>query len=315
MFNKKVTCTISYLLILLVLVSCKQATSVSAEVIDEEIIGIRNPDSAQVTVAPVLQATQTPSFTSTPLFTPTVDSRIPPSEWKNWPIIPSPNNRSSEIYEKGLKLGNNPYAFSKIGDCQNVSSAFLGIFDRGGYSLLADQKEWSEAIDHFRGYFNRDGEAFGQGLNVAAALSPIHANPEKCQANESPLQCELRVVKPSLAFISFERWWPEVTPPEIYEKYLRIVLDTVIENGTVPILITKADNIEGNQIINQIIVNLAFEYDIPLYNWWKAAQALPHRGMDPVRDDGFHISEQSWYERSIFGLGTLYSIWKGVTNQ
>lgn len=314
MLNKKITCIISFILALLILVSCKQASYVEAEVVDEVSAPINNPDLSQVSQVPVIQATPFPSFTSTPLFTPTVDSRTPPIEWKNWPIIPAPTNRSREIIKKGFELGNNPNAFSKIGDCQNVSSAFLGIFDRGGYSLLTDQKEWSVAIDHFHGYFNRDGEAFGQGLNVAAVLSPIHANPDRCQANESPLQCELRVVRPSFAFISFERWWPEVTPPEVYEKYLRIVLDTVIENGTVPILITKADNIEGNHIINQIIVNLAYEYDIPLYNWWKAAQALPHRGMDPVRDDGFHISEQAWYERSIFGLGTLNSIWEGVAN-
>jgi hypothetical protein len=59
-------------------------------------------------------------------------------------------------------------------------------------------------------------------------------------------------------------------------------------------------------------VQLAFEYDIPLYNWWRAAQALPHRGLDPARDDKFHIDpEFAWTEQSAFGLGTLDSIWKG----
>ena len=60
-----------------------------------------------------------------------------------------------------------------------------------------------------------------------------------------------------------------------------MVLDTIMAHGTVPILITKADNVEGNHQLNYIIAKLAYEYDLPLYNWWRAAQPLPYRGLDP----------------------------------
>ena len=289
-------------------ISCQRVPIVTAEVQDDELPIYNIPTVIQDDLSINGHPTQTPFLTPTP------DTRLLPFDWKNWSIIPLPTNRTIEIYINGIEQGNSPNAFSKIGDCQNVSSAFLGIFDRGGCSLLNGQEDWNETIINFRGSFNRDGESFGQGLNVAAALSPFHANSEVCLADEGPLLCELRIAKTSFAFISFERWWPDITPPEEYEKYLRIVIETVISNGTVPILITKADNIEGNHTINQIIAKLAYEYDIPLFNWWKAAQALPYRGMDLERNDGFHISERAWYERSIFGLGTLDSIWKGVTN-
>lgn len=248
-------------------------------------------------------------------FTQTPDLRIPPDQWQNWPIIPEVTNNAIEIYQEGTKNGINPHAFSKIGDCQNIKEAFLGIYDKEDrYYLPPEKIEWQLTIDNFAGYFNRDGEAIEQGLNVAAALSPLHANADNCLVSEGPLQCELRTVKPSFAFVSFERWWSKETPPEIYEKYLRTVIETIISNGTVPIMITKADNIEGNHQINQIIVNLAFEYDIPLYNWWAAAQFLPHRGMDPERDDGFHISIQSWDKRSYHALETLDHLWKSMEN-
>jgi len=254
----------------------------------------------------------TPEPTAIP-FTPTPDLRTPPDQWQNWPIVPEVTNRAREIYASGSEKGVNQNAFSKVGDCQNVSDAFLGFYDNPNrYSLNTIKPDWQETIDHFTGYFDRDGYSFGQGLNVAAALSPLQADPDICSPSEGPLQCELRVVNPSFAFVSFERWWSKETPPEVYEQYLRTIIEIVIDNGTVPILITKADNVEGGHQINQIIANLAFEFDIPLYNWWKAAQSLSNKGIDPERNDGFHISIDAWSTRSYFGLETLDTLWKGL---
>lgn len=171
-------------------------------------------------------------------------------------------------------------------------------------------------IDQFNGFFNQDSLAFGQGLNVAAALSPLHADPNAYVPQESPLQCELRVVNPAFAFIRFEHWYQDVTPPEVYEKYLRQIINEVITHGTVPILMTKADNVERNHQINFIIARLAYEYDLPLYNWWKAAQSLPNQGLDPARYDRFHIDPMyAWTKQSVYGLGALDSIWKGTSQK
>ncbi len=259
-----------------------------------------------------VQATETPEPTQTPLSTATPDTRLLPEDWKNWPINPEVTHKSREIYALGKEMGINPNAFSKIGDCQNIKESFMGLYDLNRYYLAPEQADWQETIDNFHGYFNRDGKAIEQGLNVAAALSPLQADPDECQAGESPLDCELRVANPSFAFVAFERWWPDVTPPEQYEKYLRIVLDTIMAHGTVPILVTKADNVEGNHQLNYIIAKLAYEYDLPLYNWWRAAQPLPYRGLDPERNDGFHISIEAWTERSAYALGTLDTLWKGL---
>jgi len=261
-------------------------------------------------------ATNTPEPTAD-LSTPTPDLRSPPEEWQDWPVVPEITNRSREIFSAGQKNGVSISSFSKIGDCQNVKEAFLGIYDKEGrYFLREDETEWQTTIDNFRGFFDRDGEAIEQGLNVAAALSPLHANPDICAPSESPLECELRTANPAFAFVSFERWWPNETPPEVYEKYLRQVIEQIIENGTVPILVTKADNVEGNHQINLIIAKIAYEFGVPLYNWWRAAQFLPNKGLDnstPERDDGFHISFEAWDTRSYYALETLDYLWKGLT--
>jgi hypothetical protein len=299
---------ISLILIFIFLVSACQSKVPTA--INNEITSKTSPTKVQSTPTEIIH---TPTLTPEIINTPTPDTRIPPEQWESWPILPVVTNRAIEIFKNGQASGVNPNAFSKIGDCQNVKESFMGIYDTGRYFLQDWQKDWQQTIDQFKGYYNRDSLAFGQGLNVAAALSPLHADPSSCEPDENPVQCELRVINPAFAFIRFERWYPDVTPPETYEKYLRQIIDLVIDNGTVPILMTKADNIEGNQQINKIISKLAYEYDIPIYNWWRAAQALPNRGLDPERDDKFHIDPKyAWIEQSAFGLGSLDSIWKGT---
>ncbi len=84
-----------------------------------------------------------------------------------------------------------------------------------------------------------------------------------------------------------------------------------MSQGAVPILATKADNVEGDHSINLTVAKLAYEYDVPLWNWWAAAQPLANKGIDPYRD-GFHISEEAWEERSKTFLMVLDHLWKGL---
>ena len=112
-------------------------------------------------------------------------------------------------------------------------------------------------------------------------------------------------------FISLEVWW-EGRTPERYEAYLREIIEFAIAHGVVPILATKADNVEGDHAINLITARLAYEYDLPLWNFWAAVQDLPDHGLDPTRPDGFHISIDAWNVRSYTALRTLDALWRGV---
>ncbi len=256
----------------------------------------------------VVEETEKPQ----PTLTPTADTRLSPEEWRDWPVIPEVTVTAREIYRRGIAMGNDPHAFSKIGDCHNVRQSFLSFFDHPDqYELMSGIDGMRDTIENFQGYFDRDGEATKYGFNAAAVLSPLWTDLDVCLPDETPLECELRITRPTFVLISLEFWF-EGRTSQVYERYMRQIIEYTIAQGAVPILATKADNIEKDHSLNLTTARLAYEYDLPLWNWWAAAQDLSDAGMDKYRDDGFHISVEAWNVRSKTFLQTLDHLWKGL---
>ena len=109
---------------------------------------------------------------------------------------------------------------------------------------------------------------------------------------------------------------------------MRQILDQIIAHKALPILATKADNLEGDFSINATLARLAYEYDIPLWNFWKAVQPLPGGGLS---EDGFHLSHDSlhpddplfyqrlsepkaweygWTVRNVTALQAIDAVWR-----
>ncbi len=247
-----------------------------------------------------------------------------PPAWQTKPIFPTVSKAAREVYEKGIKLGNNPRAFSKVGDCQNVDAYFLSDFDRPLQYNLGPYTDLQPAIDQFGGSFSRQSEAVNPGFNVASVLSTIWANPTECKAGENPLECEYRLHRPSIVIISMETWWDQRRPVEIYEDYLGKIVEFWMARGVVPILATKADNLEFDGRINAAIVRVAEKYDMPLWNFWRAAQSLPNGGLT---EDRFHLVyarnfynnparlRDGWPVRNLTALEALNTVWRGVAAQ
>jgi hypothetical protein len=272
------------------------------------------PASPTNPIAPPPETIVAPTLAPDPTMTAITETRLPPEDWRDWPIVPKVTARAIEIYQKGQTMGLDPHAFSKVGDCQSVKAAFMGYFDiPERYSLGSDYAYLQQTIDNFAGHFNTDGQAVRGGFNAAAVLSPLWADPKACLAGENPLDCELRITKPIIVIVSLEVWWNGRTP-QAYETLMRRILDTIIAHGAVPILATKADNVEGDNSLNLTTAKLASEYDLPLWNFWAAVQPLPAHGMDMKRNDGFHISTDAWSTRSFTGLEALDSVWRGLLN-
>jgi hypothetical protein len=257
-------------------------------------IAISTPDNVNDSSLTV-EATVIPGQTSTLPHNSTATSN--PIDWMSLPIIPIVSQNARQIYQHGLGLGNDPHAFSKIGDCQSISTYFLSYFDLPGYYDLGDNSSMQETIDWYSGSFSRDSLAVKSGFNAAAILSPLRADSKQCNPNENPVACEFRLNRPSVAIISLEEWW--AGHPENYETYMRRIIEYSIQQGVVPIIATKADNLEGNNLINQTIANLAQEYDIPLWNFWSAVQPLPNHGLISNDSSGevdmFHLTHSNEY--------------------
>ena len=64
---------------------------------------------------------------------------------------------------------------------------------------------------------------------------------------------------------------------------------------------------EGDNRINEVTAQVALDYDIPYYNFWRVAQTLPDGGLDMARD-GIHLSMDAWGIRSYYALKVLYAV-------
>ena len=300
--------------------SVPQATA-PAPTLEETHFSTPEPATAISTVQPIPSKTPSPLPFEAPSATPSLRPTLAPDEWKILPVVPAVSENARAIYQRGLAMGNDPLHFSKVGDCQNVASYFLSTFDKHGSYTLGEQYEYLQpTIEHFQGSWSRESLAVKGGFNVAAVLSPLRSNPDYCNKDESPLACELRVWKPSVVFVSMETWWGK-KPAEDYEKYMRQVLDYIISQGAVPVLATKADNLEGDHKINAVIAKLAWEYDIPLWNFWAAVQPLPGQGLS---EDKFHLTyawnvfddpvrmEKAWPVRNLTALQALNAVYNAV---
>lgn len=258
-----------------------------------------------------------------PTNTPAPTATLAPANWQDWPIVPTVSNTAREIYEHGQELGRDPHRFAKAGDCGGTPSWFLGPFD--GDSTLYQLGQYTylqDVIDYFNGSFDRTSVAAQPGFNATSIFSPLWADSTQCKPNEGPLICEIRVTNASFAFIMLGA--NDVWHPDQFEPQMRRALEDLVARGVVPILATKADDIEQDGSINATIVKLAVAYDVPLWNFWRAVKDLPDHGL---QEDGVHLTwagnhfdnpdamTHGWPVRNLTALQALDAVWRGVTGK
>ena len=317
-----------------------------------ELVPSREPDSptpvdtepVEVIASPTIHSTEAPlnptvtlpntapatTLTAIPLPTEiTTDipqTKPPMGYWKNRPVIPEVSNTIIEIHERGLALGNNPHAYSKLGDCGSTPAWFLGDFDRGSeFYDLVEYQDLYTVIQIFQGSHGRTSLAADAGFNASSLFVNLWADRSYCDTDETPLSCEYRVHRPSFAFIMLGS--NDIYHPDNFEPQMRKIIEYLIENGVVPILSTKADNEEGDHGINTTIARLAYEYDLPLWNYWLAVQSLPNEGL---QEDQVHLTwgrnffndpeamQKAWPVRNLTALQVLDAVWRhaeGLNNQ
>jgi len=224
------------------------------------------------------------------------------------------------IFSIGQSLGRNPRAFSKLGDSTIENPHFLARFDGGPYNLGA-YSYLQGIISFYAGSFGREG-AVRRGLQTWSVLDPMWAG-APCQPGENLLACELRVQNPSVLIIHLGT--NDAGVPESTARNFREIVEFCIANGVIPILGTKADRYEGSNINNEIIRQIAFEYNLPLWDFDPVAGTLPGRGLAP---DGVHMTSffaHDWsspeaYERgyglmNLTALIALDKVWRAVMQE
>lgn len=207
------------------------------------------------------------------------------------PYISGITAKSVDIFKSGQAKGNHANVFTLVGDSNTDNPAFLQPLDRGDYNL-GDYAYLEDTIKYFKGSFARSQSSHAAvgGFNTTKVLDPANSG-SGCDRTETPLDCEYRITKPSIALILLgtgdQHTW------QGFEARYRTIIQDTINQGIIPVLITKGDSLESRDntapygYINAIIARLSREYDVPLLDLHQAIAPLPNTGFNP---DGFHYN-------------------------
>lgn len=254
----------------------------------------------------------------------------------NIDIVSGVTSHARQIFLDGRAKGNQPFAFSRVGDSISASPNFLNPIGYGNYTL-GDYGYLGGAISFFSGPNGRGANPFAAGSIAArngwsteSVLNPANADPGVCSSGETPLACEYRVSKPAVALIMFGTNDSGGMPTETFRANLQAIVQISINMGVIPVLSTippKHYNPATDGRVaefNQVIIATAQAYDIPLWNYWLAMSRLPGEGLAA---DGVHPNEPpdglngildaahlqyGYPTRNLTALQVLYTLWQQV---
>jgi uncharacterized protein YraI len=294
----------------------------------------------QVTVtATATRPTATPTPrppTETPppvMVTATPAPTLPNLEARDYPYITNITENARAIFLLGRSLGNRPDVFTKVGDSITANTAFLVPVGLGNYNLR-DHTYLQPVVDYYLQSAARDNNSFANtslsakgGWLVWHTILEQYADPGYCFAGEMPLECEYRVVKPAVSLIMLGTNDVLTTPTSSYERGMRTVVETSLDMGVIPVLSTippfkmREGMDERVDEFNGLITALAYEYSVPLWDYWGALQPLPNYGL---AGDGVHPGwavpadfspgylQWGMTMRNLTALQALDAVWRNV---
>ena len=284
------------------------------------LLRIESRSSARPTPQPTAsQSAGIPSNTPTPIEpiptntpTPLPDARVPPEQWRAWPVIPRISQRARDVFQEGIARGNDARRFTILGDCHSMPDVMFGPFDEAGFTLPEAHAGLQAVRDYYAGQFARQPVTVNNGMDEAKLFSVLWNDPDRCEYDEPPLKCELRIHNPSIAIISLGTNWG-TSGDEKYRDYMRRILDLLLSEGVLPVITTVADQEAGADFpLNRIMAELAYEYDLPLWNFWRLAQSLPNNGLSANPQEPFHLISEAWEARRYSGLAVLDAVLQAV---
>jgi hypothetical protein len=134
--------------------------------------------------------------------------------------------------------------------------------------------------------FGRAGVATGEGWTVADLINPSKNDPNVCEGGESPLLCELRLTHPSAVIISIGYYDAlQSADANTFVNRLQEVVQMAVNSGVIPILSTIPPRSDGTmtpeqiQTVNELIMEVANQNQVPVFNLWRAFAELPDSGL------------------------------------
>lgn len=224
-------------------------------------------------------------------FSVTVTAAGPSFDLNAYPVVPQLTERGvamlRQVYDSGvLNFGNRAGAFSKVGDESVASDAFLAPFAGDQYNL-GNFTSLQSLVDTYRATpvhgddpavnsFNVDSVAAEAGFAIDSLwMPPEPGAPCDGPASATALGCEFAATRPSIALISFGAENVTFMNPDQFRSELQVlVMDSLSQYGVIPVLATipAGGGYTTEQLAeyNRVIVEVATQSDVPLWNLWRA---------------------------------------------
>ncbi len=227
--------------------------------------------------------------------------------------IPKIKPEQRAIWQAAVNAGKDPNFFAVVGDCNSQPPVYLQRLASGQFDTSTLSPRLQGMVQQFAKSFGRISLAATGGFGSASMMDPAWADGVLCDpANgDGPFACELRVSRASIVFISLGT--QEQYDWKNFEKNYRPLVEHAKANGVLPVLVTKADDMETaagaeSGTINIIIRKLAQEYNVPLMDFHAATRDLPYGGLINESDKNFHQSFLGMDRRLLATLQTLAAI-------
>src|SRR5579859_5237015 len=305
------------------------AFPVSAEIISNTSVPSQSPSQATPPpqLRPSLSATQDANVQSAPI---SGDLTAYAAQ-----VTPSIRAAMLNVLALGQSLGNNPRVFAKVGDCLEGHVWFLYQYGDGKPYDLGAYTQLQATINYFMtaprqgvpNPFIAESQAAHSAFTSASVQDAEWADPKLCHAGETPLQCEYRLDKPSVAIIMFGVVDVESLTASQFDSSLRSVIQQTLALGIIPIMSTAPENqAYGDKAaqFNRIVTEIAVENNVPLIHLRDALVPLPAHGLDR---DGLHLTPGAGWVRVAFtpqqlqlglsvwnllALQSLENVWQGI---
>jgi|GEM_PF-262184 len=226
------------------------------------------------------------------------------------------NDTVYDIFANGRNVGNNPRIFMKVGDSVTATQPFMSGFGRGDYALGADYGYLQPTIDWFNvsprpgiaNSFVNESIAAQSGFTSDAIFDGLWVNPSVCR--EAALYCEYTLTKPSVAIILLGSVDMRSNSPFDFQNNIHRAALEMMRRGVIPVLTTFPNHpdVLGEDAIyfNNLILNAADTYNVPVINLWAATQALPDAGINLA--DPIHMTQGQNYFHFDAGQEGLYGV-------
>ena len=223
------------------------------------------------------------------------DRTLPAPAFQTLPVVPSITGdiqaNLRQVVQHGQELGNRSNVFAKAGDSITASASnFLNPLGEFGYNAVFSGLGIvrPDLVSVWQSYL---APVDGSGQNSYSRVSLSAVPGWTSQQLLGQVAAEISAIRPGLALVMIGTNDAVRRDVERFGQTLPQIVETYLDLGVVPVLSTIPDIRLGGSAfddsvftINQIIADVAEQYGVPLWNYWRATHGLPFDGIG----DGLH---------------------------